>query len=243
MQSSTRATITLWIETIPGARFGKLIKTTFLNHWLVATENPRHSHNVLLEEMNETSKKQTRLLSVRYVLGQVADSEFVDWACDLLAQGMDSEHLRFLAGYSAHEIERDLDAFRDDLKATFEEMGVDLPSKPVAFSELACFICKRYLEGTLSYRGALSDLYKIWTETNYTPENRTDNRFDVWMYFDDSVSLVADGYDPLLEQFEGLNMNNQESYFRREAERFLTKYGPEAGLSPAGEVLKVAPQE
>jgi hypothetical protein len=189
--------------------------------------------DVLLEEMNETTNRNTRLLGVRYVLGQIVGSEPVDWACDLLAQGMDSEHLRLLAGYSPHEIEQNLDAFRSDLNATFQELGVALPAKPAAFSEFACFICKQYVEGALSYRDALAGLYQIWTETNYNTENKIDNRFDIWMYFDDSVSLVAEGYGPLLEQLEGLDTDNQEVHFRREVERFLQKYGPEAEQSAA----------
>lgn len=147
------------------------------------------------KKMNETTYQQTRFLGVRYVLGQIAATEAAEWACDLLAQGVDSAHLRFVAGYTRQEIEQSLDEFRRDLNAAFQELGIDLPAKPAAFSEFACFFCAQYPNGALSYRDALSGLYEIWSETNYLTGRNVDQIGDFAKIANRVTVLVRDGLD------------------------------------------------
>lgn len=184
--------------------------------------------------MSAIGTSKTRELLVRFALGQEFIREAIDWACDLLVGGEDTTHLRLLAGYSVVEAERSLEEFRADFRSTLEELGISVPPTREAFSEFACFICKSYLDGVLPCDTAHRILYQIWIETNYDARTKIDDRFDGWMYLCDSRSLVAEGYEPLLEKFDGLNEETYEEFFRKEAVSFLVAYEPKEAKQNSG---------
>lgn len=174
-------------------------------------------------EMNPNSKF-SKLVLAKFALGETTEKESISWACDLLEQGFDTPHLRILAGYTEPEARRDLEDFRSDFQKTVEELGLEFPPKPEAYTDFACYICRSYLDGILDYSTSHTTLYNIWRDTAYDSKNGIDKRFEVWMYLSESIELIYDGYGPLLEKFNGLNEKNHEEYFRKEAEEFLSQY-------------------
>ncbi|WP_309398654.1 hypothetical protein [Cerasicoccus maritimus] len=166
----------------------------------------------------------TRELLVHIALGHDLGQEVIDWACELLVQGKSSKHLAYVAGYTLQVKNQNLEEFRTDLSLAIQELDLKLPDIKQAYSDYACMLCSDYLEGRLSQRSALNSLYAIWVDTNFDPNLRFDNRYDVWLYLEDSIQLSEEEYGPLLSVFKGINIANQEAYFRKEAEAFLKKY-------------------
>lgn len=177
------------------------------------------------EKMELARSNRTQELLVRYALGEAFEREAVEWACQLLEEGEDTPHLRYVAGYTEIEIQQDPEEFRRDFRLALEELNLPVPPQREEFNDLACFICESFLSGAIAYHCAHDALYQIWMDTTYNPRYKTDNRFAVWMYLSDSISLVTDGYPPLLDKFEGLSETNYQAHFRREAVEFLNQYG------------------
>lgn len=89
----------------------------------------------------------------------------IQWSCRLFEKGLDSYHLRILAGL-VNENEINLDLIRDCLK----ELNIALPSIEVARRELMI----HYLEGCFSKvystEEALSIVMSFYYVTNLSPE-------------------------------------------------------------------------
>lgn len=161
----------------------------------------------------------TNRLLTAYALGDATSKEMIDWATAILTGGRDSPHLRVLAGYTESQAEADLEDFRADFRRTLEELDLELPPKRTAYRDYACFICEAILEETIPLRQGHRVLYSIWQEVNYGIGGA--QIFEPFMYLEDSLSLVEEGYSPLMERFEGLNSSTYPDILRSEARLFL----------------------
>ncbi len=169
----------------------------------------------------------TRSLLVCCAVGDARPGDIIDWACDELAAGRDGAELRRLAGYLAHEARQEPQEFREQFQRTLHEQGFEMPPPRAAYTDYACFICRAMLDASLPPARGARILYQVWSDSNTDPDYRSDGRFDIWVYLQDSLELIADGYGPLHERLAGLRPENHESFARREAERFLDRYGSE----------------
>jgi len=167
---------------------------------------------------------RTRKLLVSYALGECKNADIIAWACGKLGEGLDSPHLRLLAGYLPAEVERVSAEFREDFRQTLTELGIEFPPERDALAEYACFVCKAIVDGLVSPKQGHGILYEIWAETNYNPAKRIDDRFESWMYLVDSLELTEEGHAALLPRFEGLNRENYEQFVKQEAKSFLAIY-------------------
>lgn len=177
--------------------------------------------NRALEKMTDHS---TRKLLVSYAVGECQTADIIAWACEKLGEGLDSPHLRLLAGYLPAEVERDSAEFWKDFRQTLTELGIKTPPERDAFADYTCFICKAMVDGLMPPKQGHGILYEIWAETNFNPAKRIDDRFESWMYLDDSLELIEKGYPALLPRFEGLNRGNYEQFVKDEAKSFLAIY-------------------
>ncbi|MDF1811946.1 MAG: hypothetical protein P1V20_07020 [Verrucomicrobiales bacterium] len=164
-------------------------------------------------------RPDTKRLLTAYVLGGATSKEVIDWATAILIDGCDSPHLRLLAGYTESQAEADLQDFRGDFLRTLEELGLDLPSERTAYQDYACIICEEILEEIIALRKGHQVLYSIWQEVNYGIGDA--QIFEPFMYLEDSLSLIEEGYPPLMERFEGLNASTYPDILRSEARLFL----------------------
>ena len=81
--------------------------------------------------------KDTSKLVARFVIGQVAPKEIVEWAIGCMQRGVDSPTLSIVAGYTEAELLRDIQSFREDVTKVFKEFGVIFPTALVhSFYEL-----------------------------------------------------------------------------------------------------------
>ena len=170
------------------------------------------------------TEEVTQLLLVEFALGRSVEIRLIEWACDQLASGGDSPHLRLLAGYNAKHLDTELASFRSDVVATISELRLRIPEVKEAYLWLACFHCRQYLSGKESADVALSSLYDIWRETAYEPELRVEGCFDVWMYLVDSVETVENGDGAVLDRFESVIRENLDRFLKAEAEAFLKRH-------------------
>ena len=161
----------------------------------------------------------TKRLLTAYAIGDATSKDVIEWATTMLIDGHDTPHLCMLAGYSESQAESNLEEFRADFRRTLKELGLELPPERTAYEDHACFICEAILDGAISFRKGHRILYSIWQEVNYGIGGA--QIFEPFMYLEDSLSLVEEGYPPLMERFTGLNEETYQNILRNEARLFI----------------------
>ena len=153
--------------------------------------------------------------------------DIIDWANEKLLSEHNKIHICYLAGYTIPEALEKKSLFCLHFSKALQELGIEMPSLSVlqARTQYACEVCRDYLAGLKSFAEAEDQLYCCWREHKHDANDPAfkDARFNVWMYFSQSLNLVKDGYGGLAG-FEDLTVDNYKTIFRREAEAFITKY-------------------
>ena len=171
--------------------------------------------------MTNSATQRISELVGRRALGEPVEAKLIAWACDMLAEGHDAKSLRFLAGGTENDSSLDIG---DEFDQALIELGYSPPPKREALDDYGCFVCRCIVDGNVDLENAHRILYEIWMKTNYDPEIEGDRRFDVWMYLQDSLELVEDGYQPLLPQFVGLSKKTYHDILKREAQSFIDQH-------------------
>jgi hypothetical protein len=155
-----------------------------------------------------------RAIFGKRALGQLTSGDYVDWAGEMLTQGHDSHSLRILAG---------LDAFTSTFEAedyflrSVRELGLTVPDRDAAVLGYACGIAQRIIDGELTGRQAVRELYKLCLATQYRRD------LMVWLYLDDALDSLLAGEYPYT--YKSATLENFEEIVRREAESFIAGVG------------------
>ena len=95
-----------------------------------------------------------------------------EWATDQLARGVDTPHLRQLAGETGNEDRAEIEDLFD---RTLRELGVTPPPRDQAIYLHACFLAQDYLAGRLGREALLVRLCDLCIDTDY--------RRDLWPFY------------------------------------------------------------
>src|SRR5260221_12904871 len=140
--------------------------------------------------MPQDLAKQSISLWARRMLGESVNPEMIDWACQMLAAGHDSKHLRWLAGCSEKDSSEEiLDYFQ---KAALE-CGFRVPPPSESVRAYADFVCQSILDNELDAEIGHRLLNQVWIA-----ERGRD--YNIWVHLADSRELVKNGYAPLLPE-------------------------------------------
>lgn len=110
------------------------------------------------------SAPSTQQLLIRRSLQKRLGREVADWATDQLVRGIDTPHLRQLAGVSGAEGQDELEDLFD---RTSRELGLTTPSPEAAIGLYAQGLARDYLAGAITPRALLLELCQLCIDTDY----------------------------------------------------------------------------
>ena len=162
--------------------------------------------------------EDTAYLVARFVVGDAAPEEIVEWAISCMQDGIESTTLPIVAGYTRKELSNDTGDFRDDVTRLFSELEVSLPSVNDARESFACYLCEGIIDDSLCPDRAHFELYELWRESNCQPELKYQPRLEAFMYLSDSLGLVEMGEMPVVN---GLTNENYHDFLKKECRVYL----------------------
>jgi hypothetical protein len=110
------------------------------------------------------SAPTTEQLLVRRSLQKRLGRELADWATQQLVQGLDTPHLRQLAGVSGAEDQGELEDLFD---RTSRELGLSIPSPGAAIGLYAQGLARDYRAGSITQEKFLGELCRLCIDTDY----------------------------------------------------------------------------
>ena len=110
------------------------------------------------------SAPTTEQLLVRRSLQKRLGREVADWATEQLVNGVDTPHLRQLAGVAGTEDQGELGELFD---RTSRELGLEAPSPKEAIGLYAQGLARDYLAGTVTRDALLRALCQLCIDTDY----------------------------------------------------------------------------
>jgi hypothetical protein len=106
----------------------------------------------------------TEQLLIRRSLQKRLGREIADWATEQLVRGVDTPHLRQLAGVSGTEGQGELEDLFD---RTSREMGLKAPSPEAAIALYAQDLARDHLAGAVTQEKFLNELCQLCIDTDY----------------------------------------------------------------------------
>ena len=168
----------------------------------------------------------TSYLVARFVVGDAAPEELVEWAIACMQDGLESRTLPIVAGYTKVELSNDTGDFRNDVTRLFKEFEISLPSMNAAREWFARYLCEGIIGDSLCPDSAHFELYELWRESNYQPELEYQPRLEPFMYLSDSLGLVEMGEVPVVN---GLTSENYHDFLKKECRIYLEAEKPMLG--------------
>ena len=166
----------------------------------------------------------TNELIARYRIGSVTDVELIGWAEELLLLDHYSDSVPVLAGYHPQYAKSE----REDFLSTFEQAVVDVGLEPPplteAYEKYGEYLCRGIIEGFIKPSVGHKELYEIWVSCAYKKDTPSSEMFAGFMYLDDSMGLLDEGYDPLLDRLKGLSVETYPHFLKEECRLFLTRH-------------------
>ena len=152
-------------------------------------------------------------------LYQLPAGDYVDWAGEMLVQGHDSPSLRILAG-----LQRLASTFEaeDYFLRSVRELGLSIPDPETAVRAYACEIARQIVDGRLTGREGVRELYRICLATEY------DRDYLIWLELDDALDSLLSG--EYAYTYEAATLENFDEVARQEAEKFIVAL---CGAGPA----------
>jgi hypothetical protein len=156
------------------------------------------------------SAPTTDRLLVRRSLGIRLGSDAADWATEQLVRGVDTPHLRQLAGETGNEDRSEMEELFDH---TARELGITPPPRDEAIHLHARFLMQDYLAGRIDREALLVPLSDLCIDTDYRRDLYPFYllRFALW-------DLQVDGYT---FHREGVTRENFDEKLREEIDTFL----------------------
>lgn len=110
------------------------------------------------------SAPTTEQLLIRRSLRKRLGREIADWATEQLVRGLDTPHLRQLAGVSGTEDQGELEDLFD---RTIRELGLKAPPPEAAIGLYAQHLAQGCLAGTVARDSFLRELCQLCIDTSY----------------------------------------------------------------------------
>ena len=152
----------------------------------------------------------TRALFGKKVLSQLSASDYIDWAGEMLMQGLDSHHLRILAGL---DNSTGLYEAEERFLRCSQELEITTPEPEIAVRAYACEIAQQLVEGRLTAREGVRALYQICLATEY------DRDFLIWYYLDEALDYLLAGDYPYT--YPAATLENYDEVAKQAAEKFI----------------------
>jgi hypothetical protein len=108
----------------------------------------------------EPNALTTNMILARRALGQLRGGDAAEWACEQLSSGLDTPHLRQLAGapHAANSFE-----LEELFDRTAREMGLDVLSTEGAVVVYAQELAREYIRAAVTREALLEDLCQLYT--------------------------------------------------------------------------------
>jgi hypothetical protein len=144
-------------------------------------------------------------MSIDYLLlirsmGSATAENYVNWAVDCLAEGLDTPSLRILAGLSPRVEYDEIEPF---FQKTCQELNIDITSQVDKPRQSANLVKQAYDLGEMSAEEALQIMVFLFKKSNYS-----DPLLAVWFCIDEELDLKGSGYEGsfyFLDEFDSLD--------------------------------------
>jgi hypothetical protein len=168
-------------------------------------EKPYGSAAASLDELKEIACS----IWLDYLLLRMSTKDMVAWAVGCLEVGIETEPILLLAGA---DFEPDAEVRRLFRNST-ASLSVYLPEENSGHVRewMARQVCQNIISGKTGEMTGLKQMYALWLEAGMGKQ------FSNWMYLDDSIDLINDGYQGI-GPFVGLTKESICSTIRKEAE-------------------------
>jgi hypothetical protein len=154
-------------------------------------------------------KEITRSIWLDYLLLRMSVKDMVAWAVCCLEVGIETEPILLLAGA---DFEPDAEV-RRLFRNSAASLSVYLPEENSGHVRewMARQICQNIISGKTDEMTGLKQMYALWLDAGMGEQ------FSNWMYLDDSIDLINDGYQGI-GPFVSLTRESICSTIRKEAE-------------------------
>jgi hypothetical protein len=139
-------------------------KVDWENRWQAEDERLLAASAALWPEWQAMKPSLRRLWVRTYLRGPTGD-ELINWAAEALSEGLETPSLCILAGLSPKEHVRDA---RDYLEKSLQELGWSAPPREPTLVMHATDVAAALLADTISVNAAITELYNVMSELNYT---------------------------------------------------------------------------
>ena len=184
--------------------------------------NVRLTSESLVTTSEPVSSPQSALADEAYFrlscaeLGVGRPEELPDFGVALLEAGLSSSALVALASAARDDHPQDL---RDLARRAFVSLGWPVPPAGGELLGMARGYCRRILDSLVDPLSGLRSMYRVWQLSDFDPLYRQ------WMYLDDSIDLIRDGYRGL-DPFDDLTEQTIPETIRQLATTFLSQTQP-----------------
>ncbi len=140
--------------------------------------------------------------------------DYIQWAEERLAAGVNSVNIAILAGL---DLEKPIDSneVHDYFEKSIRDIGLEWPDKKSAQRKFSENLCRKILDGNINPQTALSMLAKLFRASDYS------NLFyAIWDELEEDISSLETDYGPIFNN--GITKDNASEYIKKVAAEYLT---------------------
>ena len=128
---------------------------------------------------------KTDTLLLHRSLGAALPQDYIDWAVDQLASGVDTPNIRILAGLSAKLDTEEIESY---FRKVCLELGIDAPLKTAHFNGTVRLIRRAYDCREISASDAIDRMYDLYIESDFG-----DSLLSIWDNIIEELALKGSG--------------------------------------------------
>ena len=156
-------------------------------------------------------------------MGYVDDHDIITWAEQLLIGDFYSDSIACLAGYPQKQAQVDREDFISYFEQAVSDLRLELPPTEDAHEEYGEYLCRGIIDGSIKPAEGHRALYQLWCSCCYESNTPNSRIFEGFMYLDDSMGILDEGYGPLLDRLEGLSVESYPDFLKEECRLFLVR--------------------
>lgn len=151
-------------------------------------------------------------LSGRIALANVVPNDYIDWAENLLTEGVESENVAILASLGLDK-QPDSEDIKIFFKKSLKDLNLELPLKKDGLLAYAVYLCKKIVNGEISSKKGVNELSHFFYQSGYEPI------YGVWDELNDDIWAINNGGHHLFNS--NLTKENIDQYIKKMASQFI----------------------
>lgn len=151
-------------------------------------------------------------LSGRIALDNVAPNDYIDWAENLLTEGVESENIAILASLGLDK-QPDSEDIKIFFQKSLKDLNLELPKKEDALLTYSRYLCAKIVNAEISSKKGVSELSHFFYQSDY------EAIYGIWDELNDDIWVVNNGEYYLFNS--DLTKENTDHYVKKVAKQFI----------------------